>query len=243
MVTGGSRGIGRAVVERLAARGYLVAFCYARDGRAAGEVERVVAAGGGCALGVRADVSRGGDVERLFAEAEAFFSGRGAPGRLDVVVANAGLAFHAPLAETSGEDFDRVMAVNAKGVLFALREAVRRMGTGGRVVAVTSATTFWPGRGEAAYAASKAAVDLLGRVASRELGPRGITVNCVAPGATDTDLLRGAVGEEGRGAVAALTPLGRLGGPGDVADAVVLLAEGRAGWLTGQTVRADGGLV
>ncbi|WP_239648748.1 SDR family oxidoreductase [Nocardiopsis chromatogenes] len=243
VVTGGSRGIGRAVVERLADRGHLVAFCYAHEEDAAREVERAVADRGGRARAVRADVARARDVERLFAEAESFFADHGAPGRLDAVVANAGITASAPLAEADEEEFDRVMAANAKGTFLTLRQAARRMGEGGRVVAVTSATTFWPGPGESAYAASKAACELLARVASRELGPRGITVNSVAPGPTDTDLLRGAVPEEGRSAVAAMTPLGRLGGPGDVADAVVVLAAPEAGWLTGQTVRADGGLV
>lgn len=243
VVTGGSRGIGRAVVERLADRGHLVAFCYARDGDAARDVEQAVADRGGLARAVKADVARAQDVERLFTEAESFFTDHGAPGRPDVVVANAGITASAPLAEAAEEEFDRVMAANAKGTFLTLRQAARRMGEGGRVVAVTSATTFWPGPGEGAYAAGKAACELLARVASRELGPRGITVNSVAPGPTDTDLLRGAVPEEGRSAVAAMTPLGRLGGPGDVADAVVVLASPEAGWLTGQTVRADGGLV
>jgi 3-oxoacyl-[acyl-carrier protein] reductase len=229
VVTGGSRGIGRAIVRRLAADGAAVVFGYATNERAAKQVEaeRIWA--------VQADVGDLADIDRLFGVADERFDG------LDIFVNNAGIPSGTPIAEVSEADYDRVMAVNAKGAFFALQRAAARMKDGGRIVNISTMGTAWPSPGEALYAASKAAIEQFARVASRELGRRGITVNTISPGPTDTDLLHG-VPAEALDQVAHLTALGRLGRPADIADVVAFLVGPDAHWLTGQNIRADGGL-
>ncbi|WP_101789682.1 SDR family oxidoreductase [Nonomuraea indica] len=239
VVTGGSRGIGRAVVERLARDGATVVFSYVADERAAREV---AAAAGGRATAVRADAADLAQVEGLFEAADEVFAAAGA-GPLRALVNNAGVIAHAPIEEVTPQVYDGVMAVNARGAYFTLRAAARRMADGGRIVNISTTGTAWPSPGESVYAASKAALEQVTRVASRELGRRGITVNCVSPGATDTDLLRAGASAEVMATVAHMTALGRVGTPADIAAVVALLLGPDAGWLTGLNLRADGGLV
>ncbi|MEV4567772.1 SDR family oxidoreductase [Nonomuraea sp. NPDC049419] len=235
VVTGGSRGIGRAVVERLAGDGATVVFSYVADEAAARQVEEAC---GGRAVAVQADAADPAQVERLFEEAGEVFGGP-----LTALVSNAGVMDHTPVDAVTPEAFERVMAVNVRGAFLAVRAAAARMADGGRVVTISSTGTAWPSPGESLYAASKAAVEQLTRVASRELGRRGITVNAVSPGPTDTDLLRADVPPEGMAGVAHMTALGRIGTPADIASVVALLLSPDAAWLTGQNLRADGGLV
>jgi 3-oxoacyl-[acyl-carrier protein] reductase len=236
-VTGGSRGIGRAIVERLAADGADVVFGYARRADAAAEVERAVEAAGGSARGVQADLAEVGAAERLMETAMEQLGG------LDILVNNAALSFPpAAIAETDEDVFDRVMAGNAKSTFLTMRYAARRMRDGGRVVNISTLNTSRPAPRSAPYAASKGAIEQLTRVAAVELGPRGITVNTVSPGATDTDLLRDTNPGADFQSVVAVTPLGRLGRPADIADVVAFLAGPDARWLTGQNLLATGGL-
>jgi 3-oxoacyl-[acyl-carrier protein] reductase len=169
LVTGGSRGIGRAIVERLARDGAAVAFSFLRHQPAAGKVVAAVAAAGGNAHAVRADLGRLAEVRRLFDQAERHLGG------LDIVVNNAAVVVTTSVAEASERAFDRVMAVNAKGTFFALQQAARRLRDGGRIVNLSTVNTVLPGPGVAIYAASKAAVEQFTRVAARELAGRGIT--------------------------------------------------------------------
>lgn len=166
-----------------------------------------------------------------------------AAGPLSALVHNAGVIDHAPIDELTPERFERVMAVNVRGAFLAVQAAARRMADGGRIVAVSSTSTAWPSADESVYAASKAAIEQLTRVASRELGRRGITVNAVSPGPTDTDMLRAATPPEAVAGVAQMTALGRVGTPADIAAVVALLLSPDAAWLTGQNLVADGGLV
>jgi len=185
VVTGGSRGIGRAIVERLARDGAGVVFNYARSAEAAAELVRAVEEAGGSARGVRLDLAEPGAAERLMETAAEQLGG------LDILVNNAAATFTpAPLAETDEELFDRVLAVNTKSTFLTMRYAARHLRDGGRIVNISSLNTTRPAPGNAPYAASKGAIEQLTLVASRELGPREITVNTVSPGATDTDLLR-----------------------------------------------------
>jgi len=237
LVTGGSRGIGRAIVERFARDGAQVVFTYLRNKAAADEVVEATASLEGSIGHVQADLANVEDVRRVFAEAEDRLGG------LDIVVNNAAVVVsRIPFAEMSEETYDHVMGSNAKGTFFAVREAARRLRDGGRLVNISSLNTALPMPGLALYCASKAAVEQFTAVAAKELGPRGITVNTVSPGATDTDMLRGENPPEVLDMLAGMSPLGRIGQPADVADVVAFLAGPDGRWITGQNLRATGGI-
>ena len=229
VVTGGSRGIGRAIVRRLAADGARVVFSYRQDKAAADALEREV----GNAVAVRADQEDPASLDVLF---EPVADG------LDILVNNAAINPHAPIRDITPELFDRAMAVNAKFPLLAMRKAEPLLRDDGRIISISTLNTAVPGPGIALYCASKAALEQFTKVAAREFGPRGITVNIVSPGATDTDLLRAANSPEALELAATSTPLGRLGAPADIADVVAFLASPDARWITGQNIQATGGL-
>ncbi|MFC0038235.1 SDR family oxidoreductase [Actinomadura rayongensis] len=237
VVTGGSRGIGRAIVERLAFDGAEVVFSYAHSSSGADDVVRTVASGGGVAHAVRADLTERGAASRLMETASDRLGG------LDVLVNNAVPSFTmTPLAETGEDVFDAVLTAGAKAVFLTLRYAARHMRDDGRVVNISTINTVLPTPGVAPYVAAKGAVEQLTLAAAQELGPRGITVNTVSPGATDTDLFRSVTSPETAEQVAGRTPLRRIGTPPDVAAVVAFLAGPDARWITGQNVRASGGL-
>lgn len=237
VVTGGSRGIGRAIVERLCRDGAHVVFNYATSADAAADVVRTVEAAGGAATAVAVDLAEPGAAERLMAEAGDALDG------FDILVNNAALRFDpATFADTDPEVYEKVMAVNAGTVFRTIRYAARHMRDDGRIVNISTINTVRHPPGIAPYAASKGAIEQLTSVAAIELGRRGITVNTVSPGATDTDLLRDTNSAEALAAIPAATPLGRIGTPADVADAVAMLLGPDARWITGQNIRATGGL-
>jgi 3-oxoacyl-[acyl-carrier protein] reductase len=236
LVTGGSRGIGRAVVERLARDGAAVTLGFRTGERAAKEVVASVMAAGGRATAVRADLAESGAAARLWDAADEF------AGPVDILVNNAGIGVVRTLAELSDEDYERVMQINLRAVFEALREAARRMPDGGRIVNVSTVNTVLPGPGISLYAASKGAVEQLTVIAAHELGERGITVNTVSPGATDTDMLRDHNSSEGRETMRGMSPLGRLGQPEDVADVIAFLVGPDGRWMTAQNLRAGGGI-
>jgi 3-oxoacyl-[acyl-carrier protein] reductase len=195
-----------------------------------------VTAAGGRATAVQADLAEPGAAARLWDAAEAF------AGPVDILVNNAAIAGLGTLAELSDEDYERVMQVNLRTVFDALREAARRMPDGGRIVNVSTVNTVMPEPGISLYAASKGAVEQLTVIAAHELGGRGITVNTVSPGATDTDLLRGVNSPEDIEMVRGMSPLGRLGQPEDVADVIGFLVGPDGRWMTAQNLRAGGGI-
>ncbi len=236
VVTGGSRGIGRAIVQRLAADGASVVFSYRANEAAAGEVVASVRAAGGRASAVRADQGQLDELKRLFDEAESQL------GSLDVLVNNAADVTKVSVIDTAEADYDRVMAVNAKAVFFAMQWAGRRLPDGGRIINISTLNTVVPAPGIALYCASKAAVEQFAAVAARELGGRGITVNTVSPGATDTDALRASNPPGSFDQTVAATALQRLGQPADIADVVSFLAGPDSRWITGQNLRVTGGL-
>ncbi|MGH3810961.1 MAG: SDR family oxidoreductase [Pseudonocardiaceae bacterium] len=237
VVTGGSRGIGRAIVHRFAADGATVVFNFARSADHAAEVERAVRDAAGRAHAVQIDLAAAGAVGELMTVADEHLDG------LDILVNNAAADFAtAAIADTDEEQYDLAMAVNAKSAFLTMRHAARTMRDGGRIINISTLNTMRPAPSNAPYAASKGAIEQLTKVAAIELGGRGITANAVCPGATDTDLLTSTNTAAALQQVAELTPLGRLGQPDDIADVVALLAGPDGRWLTGQIIYATGGL-
>ncbi|RSN43439.1 short-chain dehydrogenase [Amycolatopsis sp. WAC 04197] len=238
LVTGASRGIGRAIATRLAADGALVAVHYGHDDAAARETMAAIERVGGAAFAVRAEFGVDGDVDTLFAGVEQGLTGR----PLDILVNNAA-AFAGTLDQVTPEEFDRLFAINVKTPYFAIKRALPLLRDGGRIVNVSSAATriAMP---ETAYAMTKGAVDVLGRNLAQRLGPRRITVNTVAPGVTETDMnswIQDAphLVEQST----AITALGRVGQPEDIADAIAFLVSEDARWITGQWLDVTGGLL
>ncbi|MDA3646288.1 SDR family oxidoreductase [Saccharopolyspora indica] len=235
LVTGSSRGIGRAIAERLGADGLNVVVNYRSDRAAAEALVATIEAGGGRAVAAQADVTDPAQLRALFDFAEERFGG------LDVLVNNVGTARFAPIAESTDADYDLLFGTNARTAFTALREAANRLRDGGRIVAISSGVTANHRPGTGLYGAAKAAVDQLVRVLAGELGPRGITVNSVRPGATRTDALLELQPEETLRRMAAETPLGRIGEPADIADLTAFLVSDDARWITGQVINASGG--
>lgn len=233
LITGGSRGIGRAIAERLARDGVAVALVYEKNREAASAVVEAITARGGRAVALQGNVTRAVDVTRLFVETEKQF---GVP---NVVVAVAGSFLAKPFAEMTEDDFDEGLRVNAKGTFLIFSEAARRVPEGGRIIGCSSSLVVQGRPGLALYTAGKAAVEQFVKILAKELGPRQITVNAIAPGPTDTELLS----ERGRSTAPQMTPLGRIGRPEEIAELVAFLASREGGWVNGQVIGVNGGIV
>ena len=234
LVTGASRGIGRAIAERLARDGAAVMVHYMKSEAAAREVADKITAAGGKAAIVQ------GDIADLDAVARILTTTKDRLGRLDILVNNAAEGPRATFDQVTAEHYDRLFAIT-RGTFFAIQGAARMMGDGGRIVSITSAAVKSCMADAPVYASSKAAIETFSKCFSRELGIRGITINCVAPGVTDTDMVKG-------GPVALLdsarkgNAFKRLANTDDIADIVGFVCSHDARWLTGQVVGADGGL-
>ncbi|MFI7054226.1 SDR family oxidoreductase [Streptosporangium canum] len=236
IVTGGSRGIGRRTVERLAADGFAVVVNYAGNRAEAEAAVAAVTGAGGRAIAVRADVADEDAVAALFDAAEEAFGG------VDVVVHAAGTMYLSPVADLDLDALDRMHRTNIRGTFVVDRQAARRLRGGGAIINFSSSVLGLAMPGYAAYAATKGAVEAVTLVLARELRGRDITVNAVAPGPTATALFLDGKDEETIARMAAQPPLERLGTPEDIAEVVAFLA-GPGRWVNGQVVRANGGIV
>lgn len=242
LVTGASRGIGRAIALRLAAEGALVAAHYGASESAARAVLAEIEAAGGRGFLVQADLTDTGAIRAMFAALDAALAARGGA-RIDILVNNAGLGVSGDVETTTEEDFDRVFATNVKGLLFVSQNAVPRLNDGGRIINISSMVAYNAYAGAIAYAATKAAVNSMTTSMAQGLGSRGITVNGVAPGATDTDFISFVMKDEAMvAAMKAQTALGGIGQAPDIADVVAFLASDASSWVTGETIRVSGGM-
>jgi 3-oxoacyl-[acyl-carrier protein] reductase len=242
LVTGAGRGIGRAIARRLAADGALVAVHYAGDESSARETVDLIARSGGRAFHVQALLGVPDDVRTLYERLDRGLEEMGEPTDLDILVNNAGFNIRGGVADVTSQDFDRLMAVHAKAPLFLVQQGLRRLREGGRIVNISSAATRVAFPSSLAYSMAKSALEALTRTLAKELGPRQITVNSVAPGFVKTDLNKQRwATPEAEAKHAALSVLGRMGQPGDVADVVAFLASDDSRWVTGQCIDASGG--
>ncbi|MHC3475244.1 SDR family oxidoreductase [Streptomyces sp. 7R007] len=238
LVTGASRGIGRGIAERLGREGALVAVHYGRNEAAAKQTVAAIEAAGGSAFAIGAELGRPGDVGALWEEFDRHAEG------LDILVNNAAIGNSQPIGEITEDEYDRLFAVNVKAPFFLVKQGVDRLRDGGRIINISSGlarTALMPDN--MAYAMTKGALDVLSRDLSKILGPRGITVNSVAPGIIATDNTNEWLhaSEDAWARAAGYAALGRVGEPADVAEVVAFLASDAGRWVTGSWVDATGG--
>jgi 3-oxoacyl-[acyl-carrier protein] reductase len=236
-VTGASRGIGAAVAERLASDGFAVIINYSSDARSAETLERKIKDNGGRALAAKADVSNPNAVRDMFDAAERAFGG------VDVLINNAGIMKLAKIADSDDALFDQQIAINLKGSFIAMREAAKRLRDGGRIVNFSTSVVGTRLETYGVYAATKSAVETMTAILSKELRGRNITVNAVAPGPVATELFLSGKSPELIDRLAKMNPMERLGTPEDIASAVAFLVGPDGGWINGQVLRANGGMV
>ncbi|QSJ17117.1 SDR family oxidoreductase [Nostoc sp. UHCC 0702] len=236
IVTGASRGIGRAIALKLAGNGASVVVNYAGNTTKAQEVVTEIDNLGVESLAVQADVSKVADIQRLFEETIERF------GRVDILVNNAGTIINKLITEVTEADFDKLFAINVKGTYFACQQAALHMAEGGRIINFSSSTTAMMLPTYSAYVATKGAVEQITRVLAKELGTKGIAVNVISPGPTDTELFREGKTEEQINRLAQMAAFGKLGDVQEIADVVAFLASDEARWITGQNIRVNGGI-
>ncbi|WP_068782852.1 SDR family oxidoreductase [Paenibacillus phocaensis] len=235
IVTGASRGIGRQIAVQLAQSGAKVVVNYTSNREKADEVVKTIEQAGGTAASIRADVSKVSEVEALFAETLELF------GRVDILVNNAGILEYTAIQDVTEELFDRHFAINVKGTYFACQQAMKYMAAGGTIVNLSTSVSGAMLPTYSVYAATKGAVEQLTRQLAKEFGPRDIIINCIAPGQVATELFLNGKSEDLIDSYRRMNAFGRLGEPEDIANAIELLVSDKARWITGQTLRVNGG--
>ena len=237
IVTGASRGIGAGIARHLAADGVAVVVNYASSPNSAEALVGEITQQNGRAVAVQADLTDPAAPVRLFDAAEDAF------GHVDILINNAGMMKLAPIAEVEDAQIDAHVALNLAAPVRMMREAARRIGSGGRIVSLSSSVVglYQPGYG--VYAATKAGIEALTHVLAKELGPKGITVNAVAPGPVGTEFFLNGKSDALIEQIEKMNPFGRLGAPEDIARVVRFLASEEGGWISGQVIRANGGVV
>jgi NAD(P)-dependent dehydrogenase (short-subunit alcohol dehydrogenase family) len=244
LVTGGGRGIGRAIVERLAHEGALLIVHYGSNKRAAEATVKAVEAAGGTAFIQQAEMGSAASIESMFHSIDAELVRRRGEPRFDILVNNAGVSSRATFEETDEVIFDEIFSVNVKGLFFTIKHSLPRLRDGGRIINLSSMSARRARPRLPAYSASKAAVDALTASLAKLLGPRGITVNGIAPGAIQTELTSALINSgdpKWKAYYASRSIMGRIGQPEDIASVAAFLASADAGWITGETIMAGGG--
>lgn len=237
LVTGASRGIGQKIAEELARQGAMVVVNYASSPGKAEEVAAGIKEQGGEAVAIQADIGKVAEVEQLFRKTlEAY-------GQVDILINNAGVMITKPLLQTTEEDFDKQFDINVKGTFFAIQQAAIHMKENGRIINFSTSVTGQMFPAYSSYAGTKGAVEQFTRQLAKELGPKGITINAVAPGPVNTELFTVGKTEEQITAVGNMNSFGRLGEPEDISRVVLFLASAESQWITGQTIRVNGGFI
>jgi 3-oxoacyl-[acyl-carrier protein] reductase len=235
IVTASSRGIGKAIAQRLAKDGAAVAVNYVASPEKAEAIVKEIIANGGRSIAIQGSVANKADVTRLFDETEKQL------GSIDIVVNVAGVSVFKPHVDLTDEDYDKIFSVNTKGAMYMLQAAATRIKDGGRIVQFSTGGTKMPIPAAGLYAASKAAGEQFALALAKEIGHRQVTVNLVSPGVTDTDGL--ILPQPAIDHLISQTPLGRLGQPQDIADVVAFLVGDDAHWMTGQNLQVNGGIL
>ncbi len=237
IVTGASRGIGAAIAERLAQEGFAIVINYAGNTAAAEDAKARIESAGGRAVLAKGDVADPAAVKAVFDIAEKEF------GKVDVLINNAGVFQPMPLKDSTDDLFDRHFNINVKGTFNGMREAATRLSKGGRIVNFSTSVTGTKMENYSVYGATKAAVETMTAIFAKELRGTGTTVNCVAPGPTGTDLFLDGKSPDLIDRLAKMSPMERLGTPDDIAAVVSFLVGPDGGWINGQVIRANGGMV
>lgn len=237
LVTGASRGMGREIAVNLALHGAKVVVNYARSPSKAEEVVNEIKQKGGEAIAIRADISQVAELEQLFqATLEAY-------GQIDILVNNAGIMITKPIASMTEEDFDKQFAINVRGTFFACQQAAKHMSENGRIINFSTSVTGQMFPTYSVYAGTKGAVEQFTRQLAKEFGRKGITINAVSPGPVNTELFTVGKSAEEITNVGSMNSFGRLGEPEDISSVVLFLASKESQWVTGQTIRVNGGFI
>ncbi|WP_445506147.1 SDR family oxidoreductase [Niallia sp. 03190] len=237
IVTGSSRGIGKAIAEQLASLGAKVVVNYSSSRKKADEVVKSIQEKGGEAIALKADIGNISDLENLFAGTIRAF------GKLDILVNNAGLMVNKPLLEVTEADFDQHFAINAKGTFFACQLAMKHMEKEGRIVNLSTSVNGQMIPSYSVYAGTKGAVEQFTRQLAKEFGPKQITINAVAPGPVNTELFTFGKSEQQIEGIKKLNAFNRIGEPEDITDVIAFLVSKQSQWITGQTIRVNGGFI
>lgn len=237
LVTGASRGMGREIAENLALHGAKVVVNYASSPGKAEEVVSEIKQKGGEAIAVQADISQVRELEQLFQTTlEAY-------GQIDILVNNAGIMITKPIASMTEEDFDKQFAINVKGTFFACQQAAKHMSENGRIINFSTSVTGQMFPTYSVYAGTKGAVEQFTRQLAKDFGRKGITINAVSPGPVNTELFTVGKTAEEIANVGKMNSFGRLGEPEDISSVVLFLASKESQWITGQTIRVNGGFI
>ncbi|MDF2565898.1 MAG: 3-oxoacyl-(acyl-carrier-protein) reductase [Massilibacillus sp.] len=237
LVTGASRGIGKTIAEELAINGAKVVINYAGNSEKAAEAVAGIRKQDGEVLAVQADISRVVEVERLFQKTLEKY------GKIDILVNNAGIMITKPIAAITEADFDKIFAVNVKGTYFSCQQAAKHMANNGRIINFSTSVAGVMFPAYSVYAGTKGAVEQFTRQLAKEFGPKGITINAVAPGPVNTELFAVGKTKEQIETLSKLNAFGRLGETADIARVVLFLASEESQWITGQTIRVNGGFI